>query len=212
MNQRNLQHLWTPVAFVVMAGCGTPDVELNAPMPTSAQGLAAAGAAELQTENPDPSYFLGDGVITNTRNRGKRPQHIEPGWEFRQVLHVYSMHAFRTGWDHSGSITFTYRRPAGSHAAWEQYRRTLTCNHGTCPELSPEMKLRYVCDPNVVLNGWYGEDGECSGDWGPYGWNHRHLCNDDLALQINNAFGRWTGDHCANKGRGVMPACQPHWN
>lgn len=206
------------MSLVAAAGCGgmEPSDAGIASQKDETGETPSANAAQLSGDDTlrqyeDPNRMLGDGVITNTRNRGARPQHWEPGWEFRQSLHVYSMHAFRTGWDHSGSITFTYRRPAGSGAAWELYRRTLTCNHGTCPELDPQMKLRYICDPQVVISGWWGEDGECSGDWGPYGWNHRHLCNDDLALQINNAFGRWTGDHCANKGRGITPRCQPHW-
>jgi hypothetical protein len=168
------------------------------------------------------SYFLSgsSGSSGSSRNRGFRERHIEPGFEFKQELDLYAMHSWPTKYDHSGTVTYTYRRKRGSQDPWgPPYRIDCSCNHGSCPHhyVCPnhgdkEMKLRERCKPGVVIDGWYGVDGECRGECRPIGWGKEvHLCNDDTALQINNAHGIWTGDICRGTVRGIIPSCHVHW-
>ena len=136
-------------------------------------------------------------------NRGFRDRMRTPGFEFKQRLEVWAESAFGTGFDHSGTIAFTYRRRIGEGEwGWKlmHQKGELACNHGACPR-SDKMQLRHVCDSRKVSN-WYIIDGECEGDWGL-----GHLCNDDTSVQINHAQGVWTGNKCPGSRRGIVPKC-----
>jgi hypothetical protein len=139
-----------------------------------------------------------------------------PGWEFRQVLHVYRKPAEHAGLrmegnHHTATRSEVLRRKLGSDAAWNLFMTYDFCNHGTCPE-AENIQEYLVCDDTPATSEHFAVGGECSG-----GWLVEHLCNDDSAYQMNLAYGRFTRgelgrDHCLGKRRFTAPTrCTVQW-
>ncbi|HET6343663.1 MAG TPA: hypothetical protein VFH51_01975, partial [Myxococcota bacterium] len=127
------------------------------------------------------------------------------GYEYTQTLELWSQPCVEGRGDHSGTVAHLFKRPLGSQDPWVLDRSVTSCNHGTCPG-DGDMRLYERCEPSVVTEEWHMVGGECAGWWG-----FEHVCNDDTALQINNAFGRHSDDRCQGQRRLRRPACVPQW-
>ena len=163
--------------------------------------VGEAAIKKYQDDQIEKGWSLGPVDIRKAFNRGKKRQNFLAGWEFTQKIDLYKQHTLLTKFDHSGTVAVTYRRPKGSHGAWERYNdQFVACNHGDCPGTG-SMRQYETCDSGAVSD-WYANDAECRGNW-----MSSHLCNDDTSMQINNAQGIWTGDECPGWKRGIAPHC-----
>lgn len=134
--------------------------------------------------------------------RDGHPRYWRSGWRFRQKIELWSFKTMNPH-DHSGTIQFVYGESfdGTQQESWEY----ISCNHGTCPRRK-KMRQYATCDPWIWTENWYNYDAECLGWWG-----FSHVCNDDTALQINSAYGKWNGNDCKNTKRLNRPWCGVHW-
>jgi hypothetical protein len=185
------RHLLMAVAATLERG-----VAQAAAMPLAGQ----ARAAESSWAHPLNSLGGAQGV-----SRARVFRAWRGGREYTQTLELWSQPCVEGRGDHSGTVAHLLTRRLGSQDPWTLDRSVTSCNHGTCPG-DGDMRQYDRCEPAVVTEEWHMVGGECAGWWG-----FEHVCNDDTALQINNAFGRYSDDRCQGQRRLRRPACAAQW-
>lgn len=136
-----------------------------------------------------------------------------PGRECRQRLWLFSQPTksmLKWGWNtrkhHSATIIHVECRAEGSNDPFVLEAKTVTANHGAAAGRG-NMREYAFCWNFPVTVGYYIWKGECEGRWGTH-----HLCNDDTAYQVYNAFGEWNGGRrCLGKRRDHRPWCDKPW-
>ena len=134
-------------------------------------------------------------------------------WEFKHRIELWSQQyrrpidGKRTVNHHSGSYDIVMKRRLHSNDPWQLQEGGRNCNHGACP-WTEEMQQYAVCENDTpVTHEVFAAHSDCNGFWGL-----NHLCNDDTALQINQAYGRGLGvTSCKSTHRANRPWCGVQW-
>jgi hypothetical protein len=142
-------------------------------------------------------------------------RHYDANKEFRQEIELfekpvqqYIFFGADTPMQHTAARIHLYSRPIDSppETPFGYETSTDTHNHGAGPR-NEKMRSYTVCRGLPVTKGYYAWKGECPGRWG-----REHLCNDDTALQVFNAYGGYNEPaYCHNMFRGFSVVCRKPW-
>lgn len=125
--------------------------------------------------------------------------------EFQQWIWLYSKKMLGTDFDHTATYAILFVRDKETMDPWYPYVPSIMPNFGSAP-YAEKMEQYDFCYDTPITFKHYHIGRRCVGSY-----LLNHLCNDNTALQINDAYGVTKSNRCQGTKRLRRPSCEVQW-